>query len=168
MLAERVSGLLPDLVLHGALEVSAVHPLAGFNLADELIIRQPDSDPHHSASVASIVGCSQRIKDPDLGDLRELRNKYFGHPSNYIRQSPALQAAKAGLTQLVISGISGTTAEVMTNNPWVGLAAGATGAAAGTVLDAGLNLAKALQARRNGRLILDVAMLFDPQRSVDN
>ncbi len=85
-----------------------------------------------------------------------------------VRQSPALQAAKAGLTQLVISGISGTTAEVMTNNPWVGLAAGATGAAAGTVLDAGLNLAKALQARRKGRLILDVAMLFDPQRSVDN
>ena len=53
MLAERVPGLLPDLDLHDALEVSAVHSLAGFNLADELITRPPYSDPHHSASVAS-------------------------------------------------------------------------------------------------------------------
>jgi magnesium chelatase family protein len=44
MLAERVPGLLPDLGLHDALEVSAVHSLAGFNLADELITRPPYSD----------------------------------------------------------------------------------------------------------------------------
>src|SRR3954451_2565598 len=31
MLAERVPGLLPDLEVHDALEVSAVHSLAGFN-----------------------------------------------------------------------------------------------------------------------------------------
>ena len=37
MLAERVPGLLPDLDVKDALEVSAVHSLAGFNLADELI-----------------------------------------------------------------------------------------------------------------------------------
>jgi hypothetical protein len=30
--------------------------LAGFSLADELITRPPQSDPRHSASVASIVG----------------------------------------------------------------------------------------------------------------
>jgi magnesium chelatase family protein len=61
MLAERVPGLLPDLDVHDALEVSAVHSLAGFNLADELITRPPYSDPHHSASVASIVGGGQRL-----------------------------------------------------------------------------------------------------------
>jgi hypothetical protein len=61
MLAERVPGLLPDLEVHDALEVSAVHSLAGFNLADELITRPPYSDPHHSASVASIVGGGQRM-----------------------------------------------------------------------------------------------------------
>jgi len=33
MLTERVAGLLPNLVLHDALDVSAVHSLAGFNLA---------------------------------------------------------------------------------------------------------------------------------------
>jgi magnesium chelatase family protein len=64
MLAERVPGLLPDLDLHDAIEVSAVHSLAGFNLADELITRPPYSDPHHSASVASIVGGGQRMARP--------------------------------------------------------------------------------------------------------
>ena len=64
MLAERVPGLLPDLDLPDALEVSAVHSLAGFNLADELITRPPYSDPHHSASVASIVGGGQRMARP--------------------------------------------------------------------------------------------------------
>ena len=50
--------------LHDSLEVSAVHSLAGFNLADELITRPPYSDPHHSASVASIVGGGQRMAKP--------------------------------------------------------------------------------------------------------
>jgi magnesium chelatase family protein len=64
MLAERVPGLLPDLDIQDALEVSAVHSLAGFHLADELITRPPYSDPHHSASVASIVGGGQRMAKP--------------------------------------------------------------------------------------------------------
>ena len=64
MLAERVPGLLPDLDVRDALEVSAVHSLAGFNLADELITRPPYSDPHHSASVASIVGGGSGWPDP--------------------------------------------------------------------------------------------------------
>jgi magnesium chelatase family protein len=64
MLAERVPALLPDLDVRDALEVSAVHSLAGFNLADELITRPPFSDPHHSASVASIVGGGQRMAKP--------------------------------------------------------------------------------------------------------
>jgi magnesium chelatase family protein len=64
MVAERVPGLLPDLSLAEALEVSAVHSLAGFNLADGLITRPPYSDPHHSASVASIVGGGTRMAKP--------------------------------------------------------------------------------------------------------
>ena len=62
MLAEPVPGLLPD--LHESLEVSVVHSLAGFNLSDQLITRPPYSDPHHSASVASIVGGGQRMARP--------------------------------------------------------------------------------------------------------
>ena len=64
MLAERMTGLLPDLELRDSLEVSAVHSLAGFNLDDQLITRPPYSDPHHSASVASIVGGGPRMAKP--------------------------------------------------------------------------------------------------------
>ena len=64
MLAERMTGLLPDLELRESLEVSAVHSLAGFNLDDQLITRPPYSDPHHSASVASIVGGGPRMAKP--------------------------------------------------------------------------------------------------------
>ena len=64
MLAERVPSLLPDLDLHDALEVSAVHSLAGFHLADQLVTRPPYSDPHHSASVVSMVGGGPRLARP--------------------------------------------------------------------------------------------------------
>ncbi|HEX8487214.1 MAG TPA: YifB family Mg chelatase-like AAA ATPase [Propionibacteriaceae bacterium] len=64
MLAERLPGLLPDLDVQEALEVSAVHSLAGFNLSDGLVTRPPYSDPHHSASVASIVGGGTRMAKP--------------------------------------------------------------------------------------------------------
>ena len=64
MLAERLPGLLPDLDLGDALQVSAVHSLAGFDLSDGLITRPPYSDPHHSASVASIVGGGPRVARP--------------------------------------------------------------------------------------------------------
>jgi predicted ATPase with chaperone activity len=36
--------------------------ISASNLADELITRPPYSDPHHSASVASIVGGGQRMQ----------------------------------------------------------------------------------------------------------
>ena len=60
----RVPSLLPDLEVYEALEVSAVHSLAGFNLSDGLVVRPPYSDPHHSASVASIVGGGPRLAKP--------------------------------------------------------------------------------------------------------
>ena len=64
MIAERVPGLLPDLTTPEALEVSAIHSLAGFALCDGLISRPPFSDPHHSASAPSIVGGGQRMAKP--------------------------------------------------------------------------------------------------------
>lgn len=64
LLAERLSGLLPDLSLGEALEVSAVHSLAGVNLDGGLVRRPPYADPHHSASVASLVGGGARIAMP--------------------------------------------------------------------------------------------------------
>lgn len=64
MVAERIPGLLPDLSLYEALEVSAIHSLAGFQLSDGLLSRPPYSDPHHSASVASVVGGGPRVAKP--------------------------------------------------------------------------------------------------------
>ncbi len=64
MLASRLPGLLPDLEPTDALEVSAVHSLAGFDLSGGLVTRPPYVDPHHSASVASIVGGGPRIARP--------------------------------------------------------------------------------------------------------
>ncbi|MFZ1410892.1 MAG: YifB family Mg chelatase-like AAA ATPase, partial [Micropruina sp.] len=64
LLAERLPGLLPDLDLPEALEVSAIHSLAGCGLDDGLVIRPPYSDPHHSASLASLVGGGARVAMP--------------------------------------------------------------------------------------------------------
>ena len=63
LLAERLPGILPDLDLSESLEVSAVHSLAGVPL-DGLVRRPPYADPHHSASMASLVGGGARIAVP--------------------------------------------------------------------------------------------------------
>lgn len=57
MLAARMPGILPRLPRAAALEVTAVHSVAG--LLDDstpLLDRPPFVDPHHSASLAAIVG----------------------------------------------------------------------------------------------------------------
>ncbi|MGI8590312.1 MAG: YifB family Mg chelatase-like AAA ATPase [Nakamurella sp.] len=57
MLAARLPGLLPKLSSESALEVTAVHSVAG-SLDDRtpLITRPPFIEPHHSASLAALVG----------------------------------------------------------------------------------------------------------------
>jgi magnesium chelatase family protein len=57
MLASRLPGLLPALNTEQALEVSRVHSAAGLPLPSGALIRRPPyRAPHHSASVASLVG----------------------------------------------------------------------------------------------------------------
>jgi len=59
MLAARLPGILPPLDPSEALEVSMIHSVAGLLRAGELIRRRPFRDPHHSASLAALVGgCS--------------------------------------------------------------------------------------------------------------
>ena len=56
-LAERIPTILPDLSTQEALELTALHSLAGaLREGDGLIRRPPFSAPHHDASKASIVG----------------------------------------------------------------------------------------------------------------
>ncbi|GIH72697.1 YifB family Mg chelatase-like AAA ATPase [Sphaerimonospora thailandensis] len=57
MLAERLPTLLPSLGLDEALEVSAIHSVAGTLPAGHpLLARPPFMAPHHSATVAAVVG----------------------------------------------------------------------------------------------------------------
>jgi len=57
LLAERLPGLLPPLDGEAALEVSAIHSVAGALPADSpLVTTPPFCNPHHTASVAAIVG----------------------------------------------------------------------------------------------------------------
>ncbi len=57
MLAQRLPGLLPVLTDSEALEVTAIHSVAGLLSEDTpLITRPPFIAPHHTSSVASLVG----------------------------------------------------------------------------------------------------------------
>jgi magnesium chelatase family protein len=65
MLASRLPGLLPDLTEHEAVEVTAVHSVAGvFDPTGGLLRRPPFEDPHHTATPASIVGGGSGVPRP--------------------------------------------------------------------------------------------------------
>ena len=57
MLAQRLPGLLPPLSHAESLEVTAIHSVAGLLTGDApLITRPPFVAPHHTASIAALVG----------------------------------------------------------------------------------------------------------------
>lgn len=65
MLAERLPGLLPPLDDRAALEVSAVHSVAGLlGERARLVRRAPFQAPHHTASVAALVGGGSNLASP--------------------------------------------------------------------------------------------------------
>lgn len=66
MLAARLPGLLPDLSAAEALEVSAIHSVAGLLQGGKLVMRPPFREPHHSASQAAIIGGGPRAKPGEV------------------------------------------------------------------------------------------------------
>ena len=66
MLATRLPGILPPLDPSEALEVSMIHSVAGLLRDGELIRQRPFRDPHHSASLAALVGGGLRAKPGEL------------------------------------------------------------------------------------------------------
>lgn len=65
MLASRLPGILPDLTDREAVEVTAVHSVAGtFDPGGGLIRRPPFEDPHHTATHAAVVGGGSGIPRP--------------------------------------------------------------------------------------------------------
>ena len=66
MLAARLPGLLPPLAPAEALEVSMIHSVAGQLAEGRLLSRRPFRDPHHSASVPSLVGGGLRARPGEV------------------------------------------------------------------------------------------------------
>ncbi|HSV64562.1 MAG TPA: YifB family Mg chelatase-like AAA ATPase [Mycobacteriales bacterium] len=65
MLAERLPGLLPPLDDAAALEVTAIHSVAGVLPAGAPLIRCPPFEsPHHTASMAALVGGGSGLARP--------------------------------------------------------------------------------------------------------
>jgi magnesium chelatase family protein len=66
MLAARLPGLLPPLDPAEALEVSMIHSVAGLLREGKLMRQRPFRDPHHSASLAALVGGGQRARPGEV------------------------------------------------------------------------------------------------------
>ena len=66
MHAARLPGLLPDLSAAEALEVSAIHSVAGLLRDGKLVTRPPFREPHHSASQAAIIGGGPRARPGEV------------------------------------------------------------------------------------------------------
>lgn len=64
LLAERLPSILPELEPEQAIEVAAIRSLAGHSLEWGLSTVPPFSNPHHSATVASLVGGGARMALP--------------------------------------------------------------------------------------------------------
>jgi magnesium chelatase family protein len=65
MLAARLPGLLPDLDDAAALEVTAIHSVAGrLDPSTGLIRRPPFEDPHHTCTVVALVGGGSGLPRP--------------------------------------------------------------------------------------------------------
>src|SRR5262249_29165288 len=65
MLAQRLPSILPRLGDEAALEVSALHSIAGTLPAGGPLIRRPPFEaPHHTASVAALVGGGTGLAQP--------------------------------------------------------------------------------------------------------
>ena len=66
MLAARLPGLMPPLDATEILEASMIQSLAGLLKDGELAVRRPFRDPHHSASVAALVGGGNKARPGEI------------------------------------------------------------------------------------------------------
>ena len=66
MLAARLPGLLPPLTPEQALQVTMFHSIAGQLSEGGLIRDRPFREPHHSASMAALVGGGMRAKPGEI------------------------------------------------------------------------------------------------------
>jgi magnesium chelatase family protein len=66
MIAERLPGLLPPLSAREALEVAVIRSLSGLFADGRIPSRRPFRAPHHSASLAALVGGGARVRPGEI------------------------------------------------------------------------------------------------------
>lgn len=111
MLAERLPGLLPDLLDDDALEVTSIHSLLGRLPAGEpLITRPPFCAPHHSATTAALVGGGAGTPAPGLISLAHHGVLFIDEATEFERRAlDALrQPLESGLVTITRSGGAAT------------------------------------------------------------
>ena len=101
MLARRLPGLLPPLAAEDALEVTRIHSVAGLLSPDEPLVRDPPfRAPHHSASMAAIVG-GGRLARPGEASLAHRGVLLLDEMPEFMR--PALEALRQPLEDGVVA-----------------------------------------------------------------
>ncbi|WP_085047406.1 YifB family Mg chelatase-like AAA ATPase, partial [Brevirhabdus pacifica] len=66
MLAARMPGIMPPMSPHEILETSMIHSLSGLLGAGGISRRRPFREPHHTASVAAIVGGGRSARPGEI------------------------------------------------------------------------------------------------------
>lgn len=66
MLASRLPSILPPLSAEQALEVSMIHSIAGYLKEGRISETRPYRDPHHSASLAAMIGGGMRAQPGEI------------------------------------------------------------------------------------------------------
>ncbi|HET7405529.1 MAG TPA: YifB family Mg chelatase-like AAA ATPase [Mycobacteriales bacterium] len=110
MLAERLPGLLPDLEPDPALEVTAIHSLAGVLPAGgPLLTRPPFCGPHHTSSVAALVGGGTGLARPGAISIAHRGILFLDEAPEFDRRS--LDALRQPLEsgEVVLARHAGTT-----------------------------------------------------------
>jgi magnesium chelatase family protein len=109
MLAERLPGILPPLSVDEALEVTAIHSVAGrLPTSEPLITTPPFQDPHHNATIASIVGGGSGVARPGAACLAHRGVLFLDEAPEFSRG--VLDALRQPLEQgrVAIARVGGT------------------------------------------------------------
>ncbi|MBE1487844.1 YifB family Mg chelatase-like AAA ATPase [Plantactinospora soyae] len=96
MLAERLPSILPELDDEAALEVTALHSIAGLLPPDGRLLRRPPFQaPHHTATIASLVGGGTGLARPGAVSLAHRGVLFLDEAPEYTRG--ALEALRQPL-----------------------------------------------------------------------
>ncbi|WP_459310858.1 YifB family Mg chelatase-like AAA ATPase [Arthrobacter sp. MDT2-2] len=108
MLAERLSGILPELEDDHAMEVTAIHSLSGEGYCGELVRTPPFESPHHTATPAAIIGGGSGIPRPGAASRAHRGILFLDEAPEYERR--VLEALREPLEsgRLVLHRASGT------------------------------------------------------------